>query len=78
MYYYAPYEADRFEGQEELVKKYNLTTKKDQNGIGFYLNGERVPLGSWIVTRRFVDKSEPEVFDDYAFRLAFRKLEVMM
>ena len=78
MYYYAPYEADRFEGQKELAKKYNLTTKKDQNGIGFYLNGERVPLGSWIVTRKFVDKSEPEVFDDYAFRLAFRKLEVTM
>ena len=78
MYYYDPYEADRFEGQEELVKKYNLTTKKDQNRIGFYLNGERVPLGSWIVTRRFVDKSEPEVFDDYTFRLAFRKLEVTM
>ena len=78
MYYYAPYEADRFEAQKELVKKYNLTTKKDQNGIGFYLNGERVPLGSLIVTRRFVDRSEPEVFDDYAFLLAFRKLEVMM
>lgn len=78
MYYYAPYEADRFEGQKELVKKYNLTTKKDQNGIGFYLNGERVPLGSWIVTRKFIEKSKPEVFDDYAFRLAFRKLEVTM
>lgn len=78
MYYYAPYEADRFEGQKELVKKYNLTTKKDQNGIGFYLNGERVPLGSWIVTRKFIEKSKPEVLDDYAFRLAFRKLEVVM
>lgn len=78
MYYYAPYEADRFEGQKELVEKYNLTTKKDKNGVSFYLDNERVLLGSWIVTRRFVDKSKPEVLDDYAFRLAFRKLEVTM
>ena len=53
MYYYAPYEADRFEGQKELIDKYNLTKKKDKNGISFYLNDERVPLGYWIVTRKF-------------------------
>lgn len=78
MYYYAPYEADRFEGQKELIDKYNLIKKKDKNGISFYLNDERVPLGYWIVTRKFIEKSQPEVLDDYAFRLAFRKLEVVM
>lgn len=77
-YYYAPYEAERFNGQEELIRKYNLTTKRDKNGVSFYLNDERVPLGSWIVTRKFIDKSEPEILDDYAFRLGFRKIEVVM
>lgn len=73
--YYVPYSADRFEGQEELVKKYNLTTKKTKNGLAFYLNGDRVPLGSWIVRRRFTDNSELEIVDNYAFKLGFRKIE---
>lgn len=35
MYYYAPYEADRFEGQKELIDKYNLTKRKIRMALAF-------------------------------------------
>lgn len=66
------YTAEQFNGEAELVTKYNLKRKKAKDGtIRFYLGKRRVHLGGWLVHKKFSDKIEP--VDNYAFKLMFMR-----
>lgn len=68
------YQAEQFEGKPQQIKKYGLKRQKASNGlIRFFLGRRRVPVGAWIVHKRFDDKLE--IVDDYGFNLRFSRAD---
>lgn len=64
------YMAEQFKGTPEQMKKYGIERKKASNGLlRFFMNKSRVPVGSWIVWKKFTNKYE--IVDEYGFKLRF-------
>lgn len=67
------YMCEQFKGTPEQIKKYGLERKKASNGlIRFFKGKKRVPVGSWLVHKKFTDKVE--VVDEYGFKLRFHRM----
>lgn len=67
------YLAEQFHGEEKLIEKYHLKSKrlKDQT-IAFYQGQRRVHLGDWFV-RKTSSRKRPEIYDNYAFQMEFNQ-----
>lgn len=64
------YTAEQFKGERALMEKYGIKKKKSSNGLlRFFLGSRRVPVGSWIVRKKYTDKIE--IVDNYGFKLRF-------
>lgn len=64
------YKAEKFEGTPEQMEKYGIKRKKTSNGLlRFFMDKRRVPVGGWIVWKKFTHKYE--IVDEYGFKLRF-------
>lgn len=63
-------DAERFNGTDEQLNHYGIT-KRLRKQLEFYLAGQRLHLGDWLVKRRWSD--EPvQIVSNYEFRLRYR------
>ena len=63
-------DAERFNGTDEQLNRYGIT-KRLRKQLEFYLAGQRLHLGDWLVKKRW--SNEPvQIVSNYEFKLRYR------